>query len=137
MVEYPIWEFATDEEARAEQDETWVRPTPLRTIPSDACSLQVAADFTLADGTSFLGYIDTTTNIKAQFGGGLFGTICVFTENGVTSIPSIEPAPREVRNVMRDLGRTWLKVFPISFVLRVSVEGESRCREGTIDGNAL
>ena len=43
--DYPIWEFALDEERFEGQDEIWIRPVKRKTIQKNACSQIVAADF--------------------------------------------------------------------------------------------
>jgi hypothetical protein len=54
----PVWEFASDEEGVAGQDEATVRPYEV-SFPVDAAGhggLVVRAVFTLADGTNLRGY---------------------------------------------------------------------------------
>jgi len=58
FAEFPVWEFALDEEGEEGQDETTVRPwlQPQPIDPSDGMFV-VRAEFVLADGTPMPGYL--------------------------------------------------------------------------------
>src|SRR5688572_20988439 len=67
---YPIWEFATDEEDIEGRDETWIRPVPANSVPRNAHSLSVAADFVTSSGKVLPGIIGVTTVDGLEFGHG-------------------------------------------------------------------
>ncbi len=58
LAEFPVWEFALDEEGEDGQDEATVRPShaPLPLDTSEARYI-VRAKFSLADGTRHIGYL--------------------------------------------------------------------------------
>ena len=58
LMEFPVWEFALDEEDEEGQDEATVRPSsaPLPLNTSEARFI-VRAKFALADGTQHMGYL--------------------------------------------------------------------------------
>jgi len=58
LMEFPVWEFALDEEGEEGQDEATVRPStaPLPLDCSEAMCI-VRALFSLADGTRHIGYL--------------------------------------------------------------------------------
>jgi hypothetical protein len=61
LVQFPIWEFASDEEGEAGQDEATVRPWDGEQPPDKtSCPLIVRARFVLSDGTSFTGHVLST-----------------------------------------------------------------------------
>ena len=129
FAESAIWEFT------AGRDETWVRPVRRSTIPRKGSSLQVAADFTLGDRTVIPGFVEITTDEGNQFGLGPFRGFTLFCPGCVLHIQSAQPDPREVRHVVRELGKPWECAFPIRFELRALVDGENEVRTGEIDGD--
>ena len=80
--EYPVWEYAIDEEDRPEQDETWVRPVPGTTVPKDRYSQIVHADFRTAGDMSLDGFVVVNTipgAVELTPGAivGAFGYFCI------------------------------------------------------------
>ncbi len=135
---FPVWEYALGEEGTDGQDETWVRPIDSAAIPKDEYSQIVAADFWTATGQSVEGFMIVTTAkqpIEIDPGAlvGRFG-YCV--------LPSISRDEAQERNapwqtkardaVVFALGAAEEEVFPIRFCLRVTVQGETQKREGTV-----
>jgi len=58
LLDYPIWEFCSDEEGDEGQDEATVKPSADPEVPGYSPGAYiVAADCSLSDGTSLPGYI--------------------------------------------------------------------------------
>jgi len=55
---FPIWEWAGDEEAEEEQDETWIRPVGLPTLPVGTDSLLVSISMIASSGKRFAGFAE-------------------------------------------------------------------------------
>lgn len=123
---FAIWEFAMDEEADDAQDETWIRPLERATIPRDASSLSIAADFVAADGTSYIGIVALSTDEEIAIdGAGLLadGTY-VYAAHG-------EKTPlRYKTSAASELGKPPGGIYPLRFTLRALLEGEAAPRSG-------
>lgn len=121
-----IWEFAMDEEGDDGQDETSVRPLDRSTIPGDASSLSVAADFVTADGTQFVGIVGLSTDEGLEIAcASLFaGGIHVYAVHG-------EKTPlRYKTSAASELGKAPSEIYPMRFTLRALLEGEAAPRSG-------
>jgi hypothetical protein len=130
LEEFPIWEFALDEEGEAGQDEETVRPRPdlADADPGDGLFV-VRAEFVACDGAQFTGYVTAseddalgalqptivTAHGQVQFWLGLFG-----------------PRPGQIEQAYELLATTSERLFPLRF--RALVPTAGRTREGTIDG---
>lgn len=123
---FTIWEFAMDEEADDEQDETWVRPLERATIPRDALSLSVAADFVAADGTPFVGIVAVSTDEEIAFdGAGLLADgAYVYAAHGAKT------PLRYKTSAASELGKPPGGIYPLRFTLRALLEGEAAPRSG-------
>ena len=77
LQDFPVWEFALDEEGVAGQDETTVRPYLKRPVDPRAATLIVQSTFVLTDGSIFHGYISPNSH-------GLISTMhpVIVTEHG-------------------------------------------------------
>lgn len=138
---FQVWEYCLDEEGVEGQDETWVRPFIGSTIPADAWSLQVAAEFTLGDGSKFDGFVDVTTasmeDLVPVLGEEALSQpdAVIFVEGRHAYVPTkavynYSEAREELAKVLaRDLGA----IFPIGYVLAVPVEGEQQPRRGELN----
>jgi len=124
--DFPVWEFATDEEGVEGQDETWVRPVRTSRIPKDAWSLSVASDFVCPNGTRFEGIMDVTTAIHDPI-----PAACLIVA-GVYMYVGGAPGSRERRVLATKLGGAEEDIFPLKYTLRVLVEGESAYRTGDV-----
>lgn len=123
---FTIWEFAMDEEADDEQDETWVRPLERATIPRDALSLSVAADFVAADGTPFVGIVAVSTDEEIAFDGAslLADGAYVYAAHGAKT------PLRYKTSAASELGKPPGGIYPLRFTLRALLEGEAAPRSG-------
>jgi hypothetical protein len=109
-----------------EQDATCVRPLDRSTIPVDASSLSVAADFVTADGTRFAGIVGLSTDggLKIASGGVLAEGAYVYAGHGEkTSI-------RYKTSAASELGKAPADIYPLRFTLRALLDGESAPRSG-------
>ncbi|HKW85789.1 MAG TPA: hypothetical protein VJM82_01825 [Nitrospiraceae bacterium] len=128
---FPMWEFCLDEEDVEEQDETWVRPLDAKTVPLGAFSLSVAADFVAANGVQYEGLVDVSTGPD----GIEFANIAVLLVGG-----RYLPVPENEAGFATDMRRKFSSivggieetVFPLTFSLRIPIEGETERRRGII-----
>ena len=121
---FPIWEFALDEEGEEGQDEATVRPYqasgPLN--PSDGMFV-VRAQFQLADGTRFAGYL--TPPVQGDSGLGTLQPI-VITDRGqvVFWCGTLAPSAVEIGASYKRLGKSSAtEVFPVKFESTVPIHG--------------
>lgn len=122
---FKIWAFAIGEEGEA-QDETWIRPLERATIPRDAASLSVAADFVMADGTAFVGIVALSTDEGIAFeGAGLLAAgAYIYAAHG-------EKTPlRYKTSASSELGKPAAGIYPLRFTLRALLDGEVAPRSG-------
>jgi hypothetical protein len=123
---FSIWEFATGEEGDEGQDETWIRPLERATIPREADSLSVAADFMTADGTPFVGIVALSTDEGMAFeGAGLLADgAYIYAAHG-------EKTPlRYKTSTASELGKAPAGIYPLRFTLRALLDGEAAPRSG-------
>jgi hypothetical protein len=126
---FPVWEYASDEEAIDGRDETWVRPVPVAFVPQRSYA-HVAADFTAANGKRFAGFVTVST---------LDGPpdVCqgvILHGRGYLFVANAEAfgyrASRE--HLLAALGLREVEVFPLSFHFRVPVAGRALYRGGAL-----
>lgn len=123
---FAIWEFATGHEEDEGQDETWIRPLERATIPREADSLSVAADFMTADGTPFVGIVALSTDEGIAFeGAGLLADgAYIYAAHG-------EKTPlRYKTSTASELGKSPAGIYPLRFTLRALLDGEAAPRSG-------
>lgn len=119
LADFPVWEFAMDEEGLDGQDETWVRPCDTRVIPARSYSLIVSVELTPACGGTHAGLIVVTTrNTNADLSG------AVLLE-GYVSLDYRE-------EVAAAVGKPAGSVFPIGYRSTVSLAGAGQPLEGLI-----
>lgn len=120
ITKFPVWEFATDDEATPGQDETWVRPVDTKVVPANAFSLSVAAKFRTASGGELSGIVGVTT-----FGGLEVTHGAVITEQDYVFIPwpGYDGACRSCQVAAHELGIPESELFPLQYELVVPVEG--------------
>jgi hypothetical protein len=127
LKDFPIWEFATDEEGDEDQDETCVRPVDAVVVGVDLYSLSVAADFKTVSGKAMSGFVGVTTADTFEFGHGV-----ILHERDYIFVPSSEyPYADNERKVAASmLNMDDALVFPLEFTLRVLIQGEKVARNG-------
>jgi hypothetical protein len=126
---FPIWEFATDEEARPGRDESWVRPVVSKAIPHGRYSLSVAADFVTASGQTLSGFVgvSTASGFEVEDGAVLQDELYLFVPRPQSRFRFASQA-REA--LARALALSEAEVFPLRFELRVPLRGERAARSG-------
>jgi hypothetical protein len=118
---FPIWEYALDEEGVEGQDETWVRPLNMPVVPRNQYSLSVATEFRAVCGRIYPGFcIVTTAGQEVEIGAGVI-------LHGTDYLPVDD---RE--ELCERTGLTEAELFPITYRLRVPIEGEQLRRSGTV-----
>ena len=119
--QFPVWEYALDEERDDEQDETTVRPCEFSAAldPSDVI---VRTRFTLADGTEMFGTAQTPC-----LGDNSIGRLqpVIVTERGHVLFwyDSLSLRAAEIALNYEMLGRDAARVFPIQFISDVELDG--------------
>jgi hypothetical protein len=114
LAQYPVWDFALDEEGVEGQDEATLRPLTGALVADEFPGTVVRAKFTLADGTVLIGHM-TVPGIGDN-------SILDFHPSIVTETSQInfmfgynEPSNAEKENVYSILGKSAKQVFPIEF----------------------
>lgn len=124
---FRIWEFAEDEEHIAGMDETWVRPVASSTVPLGACALSVSCNFKGPTGRDFEGFVILSTYMPQASPDGavlLYGGRYFYLSLG-------SDAGR--RHSADFLGVPIDEVFPLSYAVRVHVDGELEMRRGILE----
>lgn len=117
--QFPVWEFALDEEGDDGQDEATIRPFPSEDIEDRLDgSLVVAATFELADGTCLPGYL-TPRNSDARTLGDLQPQI--ITDRGQVMF-WYGRCPLQTSIPYEKLNRASNQVFPVRFQSLVGSE---------------
>jgi hypothetical protein len=134
---FPIWEFATDEELKV-GDETWVRPVPRKTIPTNAYSQIVAAEFQTASGKNCQGFMVVTTAgaaVEIDPGAIILGEYLVLPRASRTEAER-EGHACSLNNRIKladALQSAETEVFPLEFHLKVAIAGENVKRTGFVE----
>jgi hypothetical protein len=121
--ECAVWEFCLDEEGLEGQDETTVRPSALKELPSNSMgSFLVAADVVFGDGTKGFGYLfsDERDVISAS------PAVFVGDKKVQFQIPgslSNERVEERKGRYYTDIGMDRQSIFPISFTSLIPVAG--------------
>jgi hypothetical protein len=110
LADFPVWEFAADEEALDGQDETWVKPVETKVVPERGYSLIVSVELTPAYGGAHPGLIVVTTE---NCGADVSGVVLL---DGYVSLDYRE-------EVAAAVGKAVDLVFPIGYRSTVVVEG--------------
>lgn len=107
---YPIWEYAHDEECEEGQDEQTVRPHQIGEFDFETMFIAAAA-FTLADGRVFHGFVAPAADLAES------QPCLLINENrGLTFWNGIrKPTEKELDEFYADLGGDRESVFPISW----------------------
>jgi hypothetical protein len=111
LTEFPVWEFALDEEDEDGQDEATVRPSqaPLPLDPREARYI-VRAKFSLADGTRHIGYL---TPGHASDDLGSVQPLLITRQGHV--IFWMGAVPSDTAPLYQKLGKNAAQTFPIAF----------------------
>ena len=122
---FPVWEFASDEEAEDSQDEATVRPLEITAAlnPTEDTFI-IRATFKLADGTTMLGCFTSPTANENSLGK---TQPVIITDRGqvVFWCGMFEPKVNELAESYEKLGRNAEKVFPIEVASDVELVGGS------------
>ncbi len=113
LEQYPVWEFALDEEGEEGQDATTVRSV-FSASPHWSRHTFVVAQFTLADGSRMVGHCTPATG---EMGGLVFEEPVIVTEAGQVFFyyGILKPSAEELRRRYHILGKEAHEVFPITF----------------------
>jgi hypothetical protein len=122
---FPLWEFATDEECAEGRDETWVRPLQDEHLRRGAMGLLVAADFTAANGKEMEGFVNA--NLLRGFIVHEGSILYAGKSLGVSSMLGAS----ELEYVAERVGLCGAELFPLEWVVRVQVHGETEFRKGS------
>lgn len=131
LEQFSVWEWASDEEGEEDQDETTVRPVLLDRPLRANISYIIKADFTLADGTVFVGVFTSAERMPETVG---WLHPVIFTEQGQVLFyyGVMKPAPQQILQNYERLGKTAAEVFPIEFHAAAGVENS--VSQGMIGG---
>lgn len=116
---FPIWEYASNEEDLG-GDETWVRPVDAPVVPTESY-VHVAAEFTAACGQKLSG--DVTVSTLEGPPNACQGSIFHDGKGWFVSNPEAICYRESRDELIAALGLTEDAVFPLSFRLRIPVEG--------------
>jgi hypothetical protein len=125
LVDYPIWEFCSNEEGREGQNEATVRPTEKAELSGElpgACV--VACDVIFADESAGVGYLYNCEdgNISCIQPNVFAGQSQVnFWLGWLRFVPN---APERVEKSYRSIDKDKEAIFPLSFRSRVDVNGK-------------
>jgi hypothetical protein len=130
LAEFPIWEYADDEEGLEGRDETWVRPLAARAVPRKSYTI-VAADFRAASGREYKGSITVS---RVEDPAEIFNGV-LHEGDGSYLVPNPELVSfdRAMADLFSGLGLSESETFPITYTLRVPFDSEWECRSGVLD----
>jgi hypothetical protein len=113
LAQFPVWEFALDEEGVEGQDEETVRPRPDldRADPAEGMFV-VQAEFVAADGTRFEGYVSPDEDAEVSF-----TQPTIVTAEGQVRFwfGGVPPRRDELEAAYRTLGKTAAELFPLRY----------------------
>ena len=119
--QFPVWEFAIDEEGVEGQDEATVRPRPdLKEITEFTGQLAVRAEFTAADGTTFLGIITPSNTSDLGY---IHPIIITHTKQVTFWNGMIKPEAKELKENYHALQKTAKELFPLKFRALIPFKG--------------
>ena len=135
--QYPIWEFALDQEAVEGQDETWIRPVKRKTVPKNAHSQIVATQFTTHAGKELHGFMVVTTvggHVEIQPGAVFWMGYRSLSGGSKERVAKTRPksSTKDRNELARVLAVGEGEVFPMCYRLKVAVSGEKTLRQGQI-----
>jgi hypothetical protein len=119
--QFPIWEFALDEEGLEGQDEATVRPYSVAgSLDAAEGTFLVKAQFLLADGTRMGGCLTPSLDGNADIGA---IQPVIMTPGGHVDFWNgiFRPKPEELKRKYELLGRTAERAFPIKFSSAIEI----------------
>jgi hypothetical protein len=134
---FPVWEYASDEEGEEGMDETWVRPVGSKHVPQRSMSQIVSAEFRTASGKTVSGFM-VVSPLKSEFGVlDHCGGVILWARRYIPLTDPNGPALDFIKRHSLKALTTGMKmkseeIFPLSFALRVPIEGEHVIRSGVI-----
>lgn len=131
LKEYPVWEFATDEEDEYDQEETTIRPWLGREQPNPREGIfAVLTEFTTASDRKFLGF--STPSDMNDFG---YIQPTIITDSGKHVgfwQGMYKPSTAELKRFYEDLSVDAKNLFPLRY--KAVVEARGVTLEGSIEG---
>jgi hypothetical protein len=123
LEEFPVWEFALDEEWEENQDEATVRPIEtVGPVDPKAGMFIVKAMFTLADGSHAIGYL--TPPVKGENSLGTLQPAIVTDKCQVSFWRGInKPSPDQIAKDYALLCKSASSTFPLHFESTVPLVG--------------
>ena len=123
LSQFPVWEFALDEEGMEGQDEATVRPYEFSgALDASDGMFVVRAFFNLADGSRFLGYL--TPPVQCNDGLGTLQPVIVTRKGQVGFWCGIRaPDSARLSHFYQSLEREAARVFPVQFESEVDLIG--------------
>ncbi len=125
ITQYPVWEYALDEEGDEGQDEATVRPVTLSDVDLQHSSCMIRTRFALAGGTTLLGLVtvsglpdDGIIKIEGDVDSNARRQPVIITERGQVNFwfGAMKPKDADIAALYRVLGiSTSPAVFPISY----------------------
>jgi hypothetical protein len=136
--QFPVWEYAIDEESMPDRDETWVRPVDCQFVRRGVYSQIVAAEFTTFSGNTLKGFMNVNTadrNIEVLPGvilGRVRYIVIPALSRKLAARRYCDRSIRERDDLVRALGQPESMVFPMKYALLALVGGEKILREGIL-----
>jgi hypothetical protein len=125
--DFPVWEFATDEEDVEGRDETWVRPLKCKAIPKKAYSLSVGAEFQTPSGQALHGIVTVDTFGEVET---VHAAILTSDDYVFVPWPGFHAAQQCATAAAQQLSLAVPELFPLRFTLILPIEGEAAPRSG-------
>ncbi|THU01551.1 hypothetical protein E9531_09315 [Lampropedia puyangensis] len=119
---HPVWRYALESEE--DYDETHVLPVTCLEVPYDNDVYHVACTLTLATGKDFVGFMSICN-------GNLHDDAPVVVSNEGQWSLDVAPSVRQRAIIESILGTGYEDAFPVSWTLKVMVEGEKQMLSGT------
>ena len=134
---FPIWEFASDEEAMPGRNETWVRPVDSNVVPLHADGPCVSAEFALANGKVLRGIAvpDLLFGTKEITSAYIIANGCYLSVpvRSTANLAAAFLADSRLKSLLQGLDLTAEEVFPIQCHLHAPVENETIPRNSTLE----
>lgn len=123
FADYPIWEWAIGEEGSDGEDESFVRPTPLASIPKrEFAQFIVAANATLRRGSVMPAYAEVTVKGEAI----TVNPMSIFLYDRHLDIVATETT-RALSYLTQEVDN-----YPATWALTVPIDGETKLRHGKV-----
>jgi hypothetical protein len=134
---FPIWEFASDEEALLGRNETWVRPVDSNVVPLHADGPCVSAEFALANGNVLRGIAvpDLLFGTKEITNAYIIANGCYLSipVRNTINFTAAYLAESRLKSLLQGLHLSAKEVFPIQCRLHAPVQNEIIPRSSTLE----